>query len=140
MPESISNKSFSLGSSTWNGLPLYSGYLTHIGEKDVELDSQIKASQMPDIIGSVHEPAIDEEMAFGPQQLSGPSFLRQALKNGPESPEQVSAPKFVAPTSFYGQPAPKSKPNGPLLALNLYHKYNNTHVVFLDTMLQLQMR
>jgi hypothetical protein len=106
---------FSLGSTSWDGLPLHNGYLTRIGGKDVELDSQIKASQIPDIIGSVPEYVADEETAFDPLPPAGPSFLLQALKMGPESPGLALAPKFVAPTSFYGQAAPKPKPKGPLL-------------------------
>jgi DNA repair and recombination protein RAD54B len=102
---------------TWNGLRLHSGYATRIGGKDVELDSQIKASQMPDIIGSIEEHDVDEEMDE-PQSQAGPSFLLQSFENDPESAVLSSAPKFVAPTSFYGQAAPKPKPKGPLLVLN----------------------
>jgi hypothetical protein len=97
-----------MGSTTWNGLRLHSGYATRIGGREVELDSQIKASEMPDITGIVEEHDVDDEMAYDPSQ-AGPSFLLRALKNDPQ-PEISSTPKFVAPTSFYGQTAPKSKP------------------------------
>jgi DNA repair and recombination protein RAD54B len=130
---------FSLGSRAWDGLPLHGGYLTHIGGKDVELDSQIKASQMPDIIGSVHEHGVDEGMAFESQPPSGSSFLLQALKKGPESPGLASAPKFVAPTSFYGQAAPKHKPKGPLFVLSLHSILALVLCRFLDMMLLLRM-
>ena len=100
---------------SWDGLPLHSGYPTRIGGKDVELDSQIKVSQIPDIIGTLPEYDVDEEMPFESLPPAGPSFILQALKVGPESPGLASAPKFVAPTSFYGQAAPKPKPKGPLL-------------------------
>jgi DNA repair and recombination protein RAD54B len=69
---------------------------------------------MPDITGIAEEHEVDEEMAYGPSSQAGPSFLLQALKNDPQS-EVSSTPKFVAPTSFYGQTAPKPKPKGPLL-------------------------
>lgn len=104
-----------LGSTTWNGLPLHNGYQTRIGGRDVELDLQITASQMPDIIGSTQEHDDDEEMASEPSQFTaGPSFLPQALQKVTESPGPSSAPKFIAPASFYGAPPPKPKPKEPL--------------------------
>jgi hypothetical protein len=69
---------------------------------------------MPAIIGSEQELNVDEEMACEPQPQGGSSFLLQALTKITETPEIVPVPKFVAPTSFYGQAAPKSKPKGPL--------------------------
>jgi len=102
-----------MGSTTWNGFRLHSSYAVRIGGREVELDSQIKASEMPDITGIVEEHDVDEEMAYDPPLKAGPSFLLQALNNSPS--EISSIPKFVAPTSFYGQTAPKPKPKGPLL-------------------------
>ena len=69
---------------------------------------------MPAIIGSEQELDVDEEMACEPQPQGGPSFLLQALTKISEAPEIVPVPRFVAPTSFYGQAVQKSKPKGPL--------------------------
>ncbi|KIM91969.1 hypothetical protein PILCRDRAFT_809966 [Piloderma croceum F 1598] len=102
-----------MGSTTWNGLRLHSSYATRIGGREVELDSQIKASEMPDITGIVEEHDVDDKIAYDPPSQAGPSFLPQTLKNDPQS-EISSTPKFVAPTSFYGQTAPKPKLKGPL--------------------------
>ena len=42
----------SLGTKKWDGLPLYSGYCTFIGGREVELDCQISESELPTIVGS----------------------------------------------------------------------------------------
>jgi hypothetical protein len=94
---------------------------------------------MPDIIGSGHEHEIDEEMAFEPHSSSGPSFLQQALKKGPESSGLPSAPKFVPPTSFYGQAAPRPKSKGPLFLLEFQSLPTPFSYRFPDMMLQLLM-
>jgi hypothetical protein len=88
---------------------------------------------MPDIVGTVQEPDVDEEMVFESQPVVGPSFFRQALKKVPEPSEQISAPKFVAPTSFYGQAAVKPKAKGPLLVLNFYSSIIQRLIYFFQT-------
>lgn len=99
--------------SGWDGITLHSGYAVRIGGKEIEIDSQVQASQVPDIIGTVHEPDVDEDMDSS-QPVAGPSFLKQAIKRDPPSPAPTTAPKFVAPTNFYGAPPPKPKAKGPL--------------------------
>ena len=83
-----------MGSSSWKGQILSSGFSTSIAGKEVELDIQVSASQLPTIQGS------------GGFPLGNPS-----------SPDSVSTAKanatidqkFVAPTSFYAPAPPKVK-------------------------------
>lgn len=111
------HEKFRLGTAPWDGRPLHSGYAIRMAGRDVELDSQITATQMPNIIGSTEQPDADEEMISEPSQLAGPSFLKQALRKESVQEEPTSAPKFVAPTSFYGASAPKAKQKGPLFVV-----------------------
>ncbi|KAH0589308.1 hypothetical protein H2248_005070 [Termitomyces sp. 'cryptogamus'] len=88
-----------MGSVPWKGDALYSGYHAMIGGREVELDSQVEASQLPDIPkmsdGGDKSPAKDDTPVASPEKFS----------------DQVS--RFVAPGSFYSTTVPK-KPKGPL--------------------------
>lgn len=90
-----------MGTTAWKGDPLHSGYKCYIGGKELELDCEVSASQLPDIIG----PKGSAFEAVPPPPLLLP----------PVATDDIASPakKFVAPISFYGA-APKSKPKGPL--------------------------
>ncbi|GLB37249.1 putative SNF2 family N-terminal domain containing protein [Lyophyllum shimeji] len=96
-----------MGSITWKGDPLVPGYRAMIGGKEVEFDSQIKASQLPTLIGASIAAECDgivEEDTTSPPTHLGTS---DKLVDTP------SVTKFVAPTSFYGATV-KRQPPGPL--------------------------
>lgn len=83
-----------MGSISWKGQTLSSGFSTSIAGKEVELDIQVSASQLPTIQGSEVFP------------LSKPS--------SPDSADTVLSDatidqKFVAPTVFYAPAPPKVK-------------------------------
>ncbi|KAG6813679.1 hypothetical protein H0H92_008527 [Tricholoma furcatifolium] len=99
----ISEEGKPMGSMPWKGDPLCSGYRTMINGKEVELDSQVEPSQLPDIIGA-------------PEASNNDKSTVEDDHNGNDQPseklyEQIS--KFVSPTSFYAAPIAK-KPKGPL--------------------------
>ncbi|KAG6832489.1 hypothetical protein H0H87_001414 [Tephrocybe sp. NHM501043] len=90
-----------MGSVPWKGDILCSGYRTMIGDKQVELDSQVKASQLPDLI----EPS---EASCGNNSVMEHNSPAPVIDT---FVEQVA--RFVTPASFYGAPI-KRKPKGPL--------------------------
>ena len=114
-----------LGTRKWDGLPLYSSYRAFVGNREVELDSEISPSQLPTIVGTSKELPIDPEYGDPPSSQSRPSFLLDVVRErrisqenaGSSSPAAVSSPasakKFISPASFYGT-AVKPKPKGPL--------------------------
>ncbi|KAG6862304.1 hypothetical protein C0995_016002 [Termitomyces sp. Mi166 len=79
----------------------FSCYHTMIGGREVELDSQVEASQLPDI------PKISDGGNKSPAKDDIPISLASPEKFA----DQVS--RFVAPASFYGTPVAK-KSKGPL--------------------------
>jgi hypothetical protein len=110
--------SHSLGQAKWKGTPLSSGYYDRIGPREVELDAQISASQMPKIVGTSEDadvPDNDEWEVPTPRvhalTPSTPAPASPALAN-----TSLSAKKFVMPavSSFYSKAPPKPKANGPL--------------------------
>ena len=110
----------SLGTKKWDGLPLYSGYATFIGGREVELDSQISELEMPAIVGSSIEASVEPEFDSPPQTPARPSFLVKAREDSADtaSSSSVNSPaalkKYIPPTSFYGKAPAKPKPRGPL--------------------------
>ncbi|KAH9924448.1 P-loop containing nucleoside triphosphate hydrolase protein [Fomitopsis serialis] len=116
----ISEKGMVIGTKKWDGLPLYSGYSTFIGGKEVELDGQISESDLPTIVGSSIEASLDPEIDSSPQTPAQPSFLVKSRRDSAETSSSPSAnspaalKKFVTPTSFYGKAPAKPKPRGPL--------------------------
>jgi hypothetical protein len=80
-----------MGSTSWKGQTLSSGFSTSIAGKEVELDIQVSASQLPTIQGS------------GLLPLGSPSSPDSA------PPNATIDEKFIAPTSFYAPPPPKAK-------------------------------
>lgn len=83
-----------MGSSSWKGQTLSSGFSTSIAGNEVELDIQISASQLPTVQGSGFFPL-------------GNSSSPDSVVTAP--PNATIDRKFVAPTAFYA-PAPlKSK-------------------------------
>ncbi|KII92162.1 hypothetical protein PLICRDRAFT_50591 [Plicaturopsis crispa FD-325 SS-3] len=118
----ISEEGKILGTTAWKGLPMYSTFETRIGGKDVILDRQIASSELPTIVGKAqleYADAHDEENDDGSAPVS---ILMQpnavAAREGNTSPSMKnsdgSAKKFIAPQTFYGKPAPKPAPKGPL--------------------------
>lgn len=79
-----------MGSTSWKGQTLSSGFSTSIAGKEVELDIQVSASQLPTIQGS------------GIGNPSSPDSV------GTVKPATIDQ-KFVAPTSFYAPAPPKVK-------------------------------
>jgi hypothetical protein len=83
-----------MGSTSWKGQTLSSGFSTSIAGKEVEFDIQVSASQLQTIQGS------------GAFPLGNPSSLDSV---GTEKPNATIDQKFVAPTSFYAPAPPKVK-------------------------------
>lgn len=97
----IRTTSLSMGSVGWKGDALIRGYHTYIAGKEVELDSQIKKSQLPTIAGL----SIDDTPHSKDLPLPVPSDSSIATP---------PAAKFIAPVSFYGTTVTR-KSKGPLL-------------------------
>ncbi|KZT68291.1 hypothetical protein DAEQUDRAFT_692777 [Daedalea quercina L-15889] len=116
----ISERGIILGTKKWDGLPLYSGYSTFIGGREVELDSQISEAELPTIIGSSMEDSVDPELDSSPQTPARPSFLATAradsadTNSSPAANSPAALKKFIPPTSFYGKAPARPKPKGPL--------------------------
>ncbi|KAI0375644.1 hypothetical protein BV20DRAFT_959644 [Pilatotrama ljubarskyi] len=117
----ISDTGLVLGTKKWDGLPLYSSYRTFIGNREVELDSEVSRAELPLIVGTSAEPPVDPDFNEASSSQSKSSFLLEARRTSQEvasnsSPSvnsPASAKKFIPPSSFYGA-APKPKPKGPL--------------------------
>lgn len=131
----------SLGTTAWKGLPMYSTFETRIGGKDVILDRQIASSELPTIVGKAqleYADAHDEENDDGSAPVS---ILMQpnavAAREGNTSPSMKnsdgSAKKFIAPQTFYGKPAPKPAPKGPLYVV---YTMMRSAIVLTDVCLQ----
>lgn len=86
----------SMGSTDWNGENLYSGYSTYISNKEVQLDAQIPASQLP--MGIRGGGNVEDDLDVS---LADTSTMKLSL-----------AKAFVSPGAFYGAPV-KVKPKGP---------------------------
>ncbi|KAH7915224.1 P-loop containing nucleoside triphosphate hydrolase protein [Hygrophoropsis aurantiaca] len=118
----ISDKGKILGRKGWDGLPLHNGCRFYAAGKEIEIDSQIPASQLPSITGTEECIEIEEyvDIPDGRFSPSKQSFLLQAI-NSPGTKENeakvISSPgskkSFVPPSSFYGQKL-KKQPTGPL--------------------------
>ena len=113
-----------MGTRKWDGLPLYSSYRAFIGNREVELDSEIARSELPAIVGNCIEPQIDPEIGSPPTSQARPSFLvdairtpQQASSSSPSVNSPASTKKFIPPSSFYGTGS-KPKPKGPLYVLH----------------------
>ncbi|KAH9853466.1 SNF2 family N-terminal domain-containing protein [Lenzites betulinus] len=117
----LSDAGLVLGTKKWDGLPLYASYRSFIGNRDVELDSEIARSELPTIVGTSAEPPVDPEFNEASSSQSKSSFLvhtRRTSQEGasassPSVNSPASAKKFIAPSSFYGA-APKPKVKAPL--------------------------
>ncbi|KAG6891750.1 hypothetical protein C0992_006171 [Termitomyces sp. T32_za158] len=90
-----------MGSVPWKGGNLSTGYRTMIGGREVELDTQVEASQLPHI---------SKELDSG-NKSPGKDVDPVCLASPKEFADQVS--RFIAPVSFYGATVPK-KSKGPL--------------------------
>lgn len=115
---------YRMGTKKWDGLPLYSSYRTLIGNREVELDSEISRSELPTVVGPSAEPLIDPEYSEPSSTQARPSFFLDAARDrrtshdgasssSPSVNSPASAKKFIPPASFYGS-AVKPKPKGPL--------------------------
>lgn len=80
-----------MGSTPWKGQPLCSGFSTFIGGKEVELDLQVSADQLPATQGD-HE--TDTASSESPPQRMMP--IKETRK-------------FISPANFYGTTKPKVK-------------------------------
>lgn len=81
-----------MGSVAWSGQALHAGFNCYIGGKEVELDCQVSASQLPDNAGK-------EEIV-------------PVLSTYPTD-ESTATKKFAIPLPFYGA-LTKPKSRGPL--------------------------
>lgn len=99
--------SCSMGSAPWKGDTLVAGYRTYIGGREVELDSQVNASQLPGLMGS--SLASGGDISIDSSGIAEPPNQMDCS----ETRDTPPVAKFVAPTSFYGTPI-KKKPKGPL--------------------------
>jgi hypothetical protein len=83
-----------MGSTSWKGQTLGSGFSTSIAGKEVEFDIQVSASQLPTTQGSGGFPL-------------GNSSSPDSVDTVP--PNATINQKFVAPTAFYAPAPPKVK-------------------------------
>ena len=81
-----------MGSTSWKGQTLSSGFSTSIAGKEVELDIQVSASQLPTIQGP------------GVFPLGNPLDSVDTVR-----PNATIDQKFIAPTAFYAPAPPKVK-------------------------------
>ncbi|KAI1786543.1 P-loop containing nucleoside triphosphate hydrolase protein [Ganoderma leucocontextum] len=116
----LSDSGLVMGTKKWDGLPLYDSYRTFIGNREVELDSEISRSELPAIVGTSIEPPVDPEFSSPPTSQPRTSFLldahrtpQQGTSSSPSINSPASAKKFIPPSSFYGTTT-KPKPKGPL--------------------------
>ncbi|KAI9001004.1 SNF2 family N-terminal domain-containing protein [Trametes punicea] len=117
----LSDTGLILGTKKWDGIPLYSSYRTFIGNREVELDSEVSRAELPRIVGEATELPVDPEFsdASSPQMRSSVLLeVRRTSQEGassssPSVNSPASAKKFIPPSSFYGT-TPKPKPKGPL--------------------------
>lgn len=112
-----------MGTRKWDGLPLYSGYATHIGGKEVETDSPITRAEMPAISGKSLEFENEMEYDKPSEAQDDDTFVPQVRSSAPStpaarSPAVTNAPSaskpYVSSSSFYAHVAAKPKPAGPL--------------------------
>ncbi|TFK44573.1 P-loop containing nucleoside triphosphate hydrolase protein [Crucibulum laeve] len=105
----ISEEGKLMGTTAWKGQELHPGFYLYIGGKEVELDSQVPQSDLPNITlrGSpTPEPA--------PKEEATPLYSFSHNEPAKVKPVDASSNKpFVTPNSFYGTTA-KPKPKGPL--------------------------
>ena len=105
----------SIGSASWKGDPLHSGYRTFISGREVELDREVSSSQLPDTITVTDE---DNGESFDVPSEHGRHPPAPVIEN--DAPVHVPGPlntnaassRFVAPASFYGT-TPKHKARQP---------------------------
>lgn len=119
-----------MGKKRWDGTQVDSGYSTLIGNKEIEVDSQISKSEMPVLNGTSAE--YENDLEFGsPAQTQTPGSAASPLIIRAEKPRlekkastasfnatPTPAKRYVAPASFYAQ-APKPKPMGPLYVVTV---------------------
>jgi hypothetical protein len=112
----------SLGTKPSSDAPLFSGYKTFIGTREVQLDASVPKSQIP----VIHGAEMDDRDCIDPGvQLVSPRKTWPLVITDPaQVPKQNLGPATVmpltpiAPASFYGK-APQKPRNGPLYVLNL---------------------
>lgn len=109
----ISEKGKLLGRTSWSSLALFSGLLTRIGGKEVQLDNPVPEVQVPNVVGTSEDAKIDID---APAMLSSdPVIVKRnelALQDtATETPvsETRSETRFITPTSFYAAAPPKAK-------------------------------
>ncbi|KAI0045277.1 hypothetical protein FA95DRAFT_1561280 [Auriscalpium vulgare] len=111
-----------IGRKPFEGSRLFSGWKTFIGGREIELDGQIPPSQLPAITGASLEFEAENEPEWDFADTSdtlveSTSVHRSSSGDAGGSPiknADSSTKKYVAPTSFYGKPAPKPAAKGPL--------------------------
>jgi DNA repair and recombination protein RAD54B len=101
-----------MGSIAWKGDTLSSGYTLFISGKEVQLDSQVKKSQLPTIDGTLEDSGADSiGESKGLQELMVP---QKASSSAPLS----STGMGISPALFYATPM-KKKHKGPLSVKSL---------------------
>ena len=116
-----------IGTKRWDGVRISIGCTALIGNKEIEVDSQISSTDMPHITGTSTEYENDLEFGSPPQtqatrSASSPLVAHMKRETSPSKahghvpaePSSSTAKRYVPPTSFYAQPAQKPKPQGPL--------------------------
>ncbi|KAF9529285.1 P-loop containing nucleoside triphosphate hydrolase protein [Crepidotus variabilis] len=88
----VSEKGKSMGSTTWNGQPLQSGYSIYIGGKQVQLDEAVPVSRIPNSTKPFMQSKVTEE---------------ELVETEISCNDQ--AKRFMTPASFYASPKPKVK-------------------------------
>ena len=120
-----------MGTIKFNGVPLYAGMQLVVAGKDIELESQVSATMVPRIIGTLppDTPYEDEEFEYGGdigglESSSLPvktTILSSKFKeNAVAKNDSFAAPdqrKFVTPTNFYNKPQQPKIPK-PLYVLH----------------------
>ncbi|KAI0700892.1 P-loop containing nucleoside triphosphate hydrolase protein [Cytidiella melzeri] len=123
----VSEKGLIMGKKRWDGAPIDVGYTVMIGNKEVEVDSQISRTDMPAVTGSSAEYENDQDHMDPPQTqphavaTSSSTLRMKSTSHSTEDSRSTSftatssiAKKSVSATSFYAHAQPKPKPKGPL--------------------------
>jgi DNA repair and recombination protein RAD54B len=103
-----------LGIVAWKGDSLRSGYALRIGGKEVELDREVLASDLPIVSGLAAGPCDRSTTCSPPLSPRHPSSVApRESTDTPTMPPPAPRAGFVSPASFYAVP-PKAKLKGPL--------------------------
>lgn len=118
---------YSMGSATWDGVPLHPGSQVKFSGKVAEIQNQVSGSVVPRIVGVLpsdapsNEEVDDLEAISVNEEFSGTGVIPQLsisiarkdvdgdISAGLHYETHAVSKRFVGPTSFYGNPVAPSR-------------------------------